>query len=309
MAAWLWGIRHQIARRRTELRSAAMMVATILCVAGPWLALAAWHHSQTDASLLPMADGVGAFDLRAVPLGGLALAAVPGLFFTRRLRGLRVLLVAAAIYAAVWLLSGRPVESLCLLVPTLSVVTVWVWVEMRRFPPPSRRVAAMAFACVVLVIAVAAIVRVKDRATVALGIANREDYLLLREPTYRAASVVNAMLLDETHLLSEDDRSLYFDRRVTPESVYRSWTDYDAEITDPAHLSHILRARGFTHLLLAEPIGMPEENSRSLSRLVDAQMATASTDCPLTLIQYASYCEASGEMRRYRLVELANHVQ
>ncbi len=310
VAAWLWSARHRVGGRRIRIRlqSAALMVATVLCVAGPWLALAAWHHVQADTGSPLVAVAVASLDTKAVPLGGLALAALPGLFFTRRLRGLRMLLVAATLYGALWLLSGRPVELLCLLVPLLSVTTVWVWIEMRRFPLPARRLACMAFACVVAAMAVAAIVRVKDRAAVALAVTDRENYLLLREPTYRAAVVVNAMLPGGTHLLSEDDRALYFDRRVTSESDYRSWTDYDAEITDPARLSHVLRARGFTHLLLAEPLFEPTadrgEARRSLSRLVDAEAATASTDRPLMLIQYASYSDAHGDMRRYRLVEL-----
>lgn len=306
VALWLWGARHRVGRRRVKFRTAAIIGATVLCVAGPWLALGAWHDARTETGEPLTASRVEPFHTGAVPLGGLALAAVPGLFFTRRLRGLRTLLVAAMLYGAVWLLSDRSVELLCMLVPLLSVATVWVWIEMRRFPPPARRVATTAFACVVAAMAVGAIVRVKDRVTVALAVADREEYLFLREPTYRAAVVVNAMLTAETHLLSEDDRSLYFDRRVTSESAYRQWTDYDAEITDPAHLSHILRARGFTHLLLVEPHADGGEDSRSLSRLVDAQMATESADRPFTLIQYASYPDAQGEVRRYRLVELGD---
>ena len=304
VAAWLFSARHRTGQRREELRLAALMGATVLCVAGPWLALAVWHHAQTETGQPLVASVVASFDLKTVAPGGLALAAVPGLFFTRRLRGLRVLLVAATLYGVVWLLSDRPVELLCLLVPLLSVATVWVWIEMRRFPPRARRVAGAAFGCVVAAMAVAAIVRVMDRAAVAVAVADREDYLLLREPTYRAAAVVNAMLRDETHLLSEDDRVLYFNGRVTRESDYRSWTDYAAEITNPAHLSHVLRAQGFTHLLLAETLdGHPTDN-RSLSRLVDAQIATPSSERPLMLTQYTSRSGADGETRRYRLMEI-----
>jgi hypothetical protein len=326
------------------LEGAAIVTVVALSVGGPWYVRAAWYRGNpvfpflgevfggrdTAANLpgtLPRSEsplGRGLLGLAAAPwqvtmhperfggrghqLGVLLLAAVPGALLCRRLRGLRTLLGVSLAYAVVWYLLRQNVRFLFPVVPPLSIVTVWVWIEMRRFPRAARSVAATTFAAVLAAMAVLPLVRARDQAAVALGLEDREHYLLKHEPSYRAAAVFNALASPGDHLLSQDYRAFYFNGRVTRENVYRRCTHYDRQITDPARLSRHLRDAGFTHLLLAETLtGEGVQYDPTLSRLAEAELSAGAQAEMLTLTDYV-FPDSDGALRHYRLVSLYNPV-
>ncbi len=340
--AWLAAWIRRPQQRRALLQGATIAAVVAISVAGPWYLRAAWHRGNPFFPFLSeafhradaVADGRGTLPSSKSPLGrtpkGLAmapwqitmqperfggrghqlgilmLAAVPGLFFTRRLRGLGMLLTIAGTYGLLWYLLRQNVRFLFPIVPLLSVAVVWVWMEMRRFPPPARWLTGVTFGVILAAMALVPLHRSYGSLAVAVGWETREDYLLRHEPTYEAAAVANDMLGPEAHLLSQDYRAFYFDHRVTRENIYRRYTHFDEEITEPSDFSRQLRCRGFTHLLLTEKLagdGPPCDST--LSRLAEAQWAGDRADELLKLTDYR-FEDVEGNQWRYRLVMLGS---
>ncbi len=244
------------------------------------------------------------FGGRGHQLGVLLLAALPGLLFSRRLRGLGTLLAVALGYGVLWYLLRQNVRFLFPAVPLLGVAVVWVWIEMRRFPEWPRWIAAATFAVALLAMAAVPLARSRDQLAVAVGWQDRKAYLVRHEPTYRAAVVADALLDRDAHLLSQDYRGFYFNCRVTRENIYRRYTGYDQRITDPVCFSRQLRDAGFTHLLLAEAVGGKGiRYDPTLSRLADAQLSSEAARDLFKLTDY-QYHDTDGTVRRYRLVML-----
>ena len=237
-------------------------------------------------------------------MGILLLAAVPGVLVCRCLRGLGTLLATAIAYGVIWFLLRQNVRFLFPVVPLLAVAAAWVWIELRRFRPAPRWTVAAAFALMVLAMALVPLRRSRGQLAVALGLQRRGEYLERHEPTWQAAVVANAVLSDDAHILSQDYRAFYFNRRVTRENVYRRYTHYDRHIAAPGELSRRLREAGFTHLLLAETVaGRGATFDPTLSRLADAQLRSEAAEELLTLREYR-FCDRDGAERRYRLVML-----
>ena len=335
-----WTFCRRRPQRRLLAEGAAVVLIVAVSVSGLWYVRAAWHRgnplypflSEVFAfgeaaageapQTLPAGKsplGRGPLGLAAAPwqvtmrperfggrgnqLGVLFLAALPGLLFARRFRGLTVLLAVAGAYAGIWYLLRQNVRFLFPVVPLLAVAVVWIWIEMRRLPRLPRRAAGAAFAVTLVAFAGVAVVRCRDQLAVAFALESRQQYLAGHEPTWPAADVSNQLLGRDAHLLSQDYRAFYFDCRVTRENIYRRRTAYDRQITRPADLSRQLRRRGFTHVLLAENLG--QQGIRfdpTLSRLVDAQWAAAGESL-VKLTEYR-FADSDGAVRRYRLVML-----
>ena len=340
-ATWIGTVLRRDRQRRLLLQGAAVVAVVALSVGGIWYLRAAWYRGNPvfpflsevfrtgDIAEVPRLETLPAsksplgrdpvqlavapwqvtmhperFGGRGHQLGVLLLAALPGLWFCRRLRGLGILLGVAAAYGVLWFMLRQNVRFLYPAVPPLCVAAVWVWIEMRRFPASARRVAAASFTVVLIAMAAVPLVRARKHLAVAVGIEDREHYLVREEPTYRAAAVANVLLGPDDHILSQDYRAFYFDRRVTRENVYRRRTRYDEDVCEPLELGHRLRRAGFTHLLLAETVaGEGIQYDSTLSRLADAQLSTRATDDLCKLTEYL-FEDSDGAVRRYRLVEL-----
>jgi hypothetical protein len=220
-------------------------------------------------------------------LGGLLLlAALPGVLLARRLRGLGILLTVAIGYAFLGLLFRADPWLMLPAVPLLAVAATWVWIELRRFPPAARWVAQIGLVSLAVAAAAVAINVPRDRLAVAVGLEDRDDYLVRHAPTYPAAAVANAILKNDAHLLSEDDCTFHFNCRVTRCSDFRRATA-DEPPANPSQRCGQLRAAGFTHLLL-----------------VDSDPADLlAPDSLLTLTEYR-YVADDGAARHYRLVML-----
>ena len=340
-ATVLWTLYCQPKRRRDMLVGAVVVSVVALSTAGVWYVRAAWYRGspvfpffseafeQTETANAPDREtlpkskaplGRNPLKLAVAPwqvtmhpehfggrghqLGVLLLAVLPGMAFCRRLRGMRTLLAIGLGYAVFWFFLRQNVRFLLPAVPPLLVAAVWVLIEMRRLPRGPKIVAATAMALALVASTAIPLWRARGEVAVAIGWEDREDYLVRTEPTYTAAAVVNHLLPKDARILSQDYRAFYFERKVTRENVFRRYTQYDQQVTDPAQLSIQLRSAGFTHLLLMEKVDGPGPDSdRTLSRLVEAQAATATAD-QLQLLTDYRFCDRDGVTRRYRLVAL-----
>ncbi len=289
---WAWAAFHHVEQRRFLLQGGT--IATLIAAGVGALASlpAMWSaaiHAQNDAARLSSAA--------ALPdhLGIVLLAAAPGVLLARRLRGLGAVLSAALVYAVFAFSLSGDARLLFPAAPLLSVAAVWVWIELRRFPQPARRTATTAFALMLACNTAMSLVRSPDALPVALGLEDREEYLLRSEPTYRAAAVANRVLRSNAHILSQERQAFYFDCRVTWENSLGRSLDGAWSALSVREMVRRLRSDGFTHLLLTETApGESEANHAPLNHLADAM---------LTLTDYRFHA-ADGSVRRYRLVAL-----
>lgn len=263
------------------------------------MATAAWH-----VTMHPEQSGG-----RGHQLGILFLVVLPGLAFSRRLRGLGTLLAVAGAYWVLWYLMRQNVRFLVPILPLLAIGAVWVLAEIRRFPRLPRCIAGLLVALILAVNAGASLARCRDQLATACGLETRPAYLSRHEPTWPAAEIANRIVGPDAHLLSQDYRAYYFQCRVTRENAYRRRTRYDLRVHDPFDLCRTLRRAGFTHLLLAENTGKQGiQFDDTLSRLADAQWASDAKDSLLKLADY-QFLDSDGALRRYRLVMLRSNAE
>ncbi len=324
--------------RRVEAWREALRTMTIIgtlagCLASPWYLRAAWYRGNpvypflaasadgAPAGFPPVKRPLGlhAIDLLSAPwqitfapqrfggqghqLGPLWLMALPSLLFVRRLRGLGTLLVAVAAYGGLWYLMRQNLRFLLVVVPPAAVAASWVLAELARFGKAPRRVAWCAISLALAIGVAAPVSRARRQWAVAVGWESRASYLRRVEPTYQAAELGNALFATCPHprLLSQDYRAYYFACEVTRESVFRRDTNYAQHRAPHRSLSSTLRARGFTHVLLAEaqgPSGIHYDNT--LSQLVDKELAGPGRAELLCLSDY-QFLDTDGANRHYRL--------
>lgn len=261
------------------------LVAVVLAaplVGRPWAWIAGAVAAIAAAGIHP------ASDLPQGYLGGLLLlAAAPGVLLTRRLRGLGALLTLGIGYVILGLLLRAGPWPMLPAASLLAVVATWVWIELRRFPPGPKWVAQTGLVSLAVLAAVASLRLPGDRLAVAVGLEDRDDYLVRYAPTYPAAAVANSILKADAHLLCEDDCTFHFDCHVTRASDFRRVTADDPPPADSSQRREQLRAAGFTHLLLVDP--------DTTGLLAD--------DTLLTLTEYR-HIARDGVARHYRLVML-----
>ncbi len=289
--AWAWAVLRRVEQRRFLLEGGiiAMLIAVAagaLCsFPAIWPAAKSAYLATPDISAAVLPDH----------LGIVLLAAVPGVLLVRRLRGLGAVLSAALVYAVLIFSLNGDARLLFVAVPLLSVAAVWVWMELSRFPRPARWVAAAAFAVMIACSTAVSLTRSPDTLRVALGLEDREEYLLRHEPTYLAAAIANRLLRTNSRLLSQERRAFYFDCPVTWESSLGRTIDGNPSTWSVRETVERLRRAGFTHLLLAETApNEPKKVVSPLNRVADAN----------SLLTDYCFRTADGSVRHYRLVML-----
>ncbi|MBN2021375.1 MAG: hypothetical protein JW809_01145 [Pirellulales bacterium] len=332
-AAWIGAAVRRHAPRRTLLEGAAIAMAVAVATAGPWYARAAWRGenplpptwdrmADVAADVTPVQGTAPAppsarallelpaapwqvtmrperFGGRADQLGVVYLAALPGLAFARRLRGLGMLLAVAGAYVLAWYLLARDVRSLLPIAGCLAVGVAWVAMESRRMAAAPRRMAAAVGVAILSVSAVVAMAHTREQWAVAAGVEPREQYLARREPSFAAASVTNLMAQGHWRLLSQDGRAFYFEPPVVCEPVFRRVAGYDRAVREPSDLSRVLRRAGFTHLVLVERLDGGAGFDPTFTQLAEADP---------TVREIAAFRAASSGLaaRRYRLLQLGD---
>ncbi len=336
----LWIGSRQAERRRLLWEGTAIITILALSLGGFWYVRSAWHRGNPfyplfqevlncetavqrglpvlSDSALPLGRNpvtlvTAAWKVTMHPecyggkqyaLGTLFLAMLPGVFLSRRLRGLGILMAVAGTYWFLWFLLCQDVRSLLPIVPVLSLMSLWVLLEMRRLPVGPRWLAGAAIAGSLAGCCAVGAMECRDRVAVACGWESREDYLSRCEPTWQAARLVNRLAQPGDRILSQERRAFYFDCPLTQEDVYRRRTGYEKEVTDPLEFGRQMRGLGFTYLLLAENYGSEGiQYDPTLSQLADSQWDAGANDSLMTLCDY-EFEDADGGMRHYRLVML-----
>ena len=311
-AAWVWTVIRRKEQRLFLLRGGAVTMLISVAVGGAlltfpgsnrqgWQGQQGWHAPERsegrvspDDHALRCAQGRATKNAFSDHLGLVLLAAAPGVLIVRRLRGLWGVAFVAVAFAALVMSIDGDARLLFPAVPLLSVAAVWVWIELRRFPAGARRAAVAALTLMLAVGAAKSLVRSYDVLRVSLGMEDRESYLVRREPTYTAAVVANHLLRPDARLLSQDRCMFYFDCRTTWTGADERLLELERSSMPVGETSKRLREAGYTHLLLAEPIGKIGRRGSPLSRLADASSV---------LTDYQRR-DADGRAHRYRLVSL-----
>jgi len=288
---WAWAVVHYAEQRQFLLRGGAIALAFTIGVG-----VLAHLPTLETASGFPEWSFSPALSFSLVEPWGLLLPAViPGVLLVRRLRALGVVLTASLVYLALIFLLGNNAMQSVAVVPLLSAAVVWIVIELGRFPRPAYWIAAVSLAILAICDLTLPFAKTYDVAPLALGFADREEFLLQREPTYRAAAVANRILRPNDHILSQAPPSFFFNCRVTSETLLNlPFNEGDSHLSTREAVAR-LRREGFTHLLLAKSIaGSKPADGSPLHRLADAG---------LTLTDY-DFRTADGCVCRYRLVQL-----
>ncbi len=252
----------------------------------------------------------------ATHLGPLSLLALGVLSAMRRLRGLSLIIGVSAVYFVLAQYSPWPGRWWSPLVPPAGIVAVWVWQEMANCP---RTVSSVASIAVVLLAVAAPIDRWTKAAghlAVATGWQHRDEYLLAREPTYRAALMLNRIGRASDRLLCEDSpaawgaSTFYFNCPVARQVGVGSTPDSSAARNDAAWIE-AARAGGFTYLLLAEAVeaaSVAASDSEPLS-LDASPMAGISDEVGpigevIPILEYR-FADDNNRPIRYRLLRVA----
>ncbi|MEN6407627.1 MAG: hypothetical protein ABFC77_14290, partial [Thermoguttaceae bacterium] len=246
---WSWAVAGRSEQRNLLLRGAAVFALAALGVALP--AGIGAGEGLSFSWAMRRVEWLGLSGLSASAwsehLGLVALAALPAVFWMRRLRGLGVVLSVAAVYVAAVVLLANDARLLFPAVPLFAAAAVWVMAEMRRLPRRAQWIAASALGLMLACQWTDSVVRSFEGPAAALGLEDREDYLLRREPVYQAAAIANRVLRPDARLLSQDARTFYFNCRVTcetslPRPIAANGSDAARRLCDD----------GFTHVLLVD---------------------------------------------------------
>jgi hypothetical protein len=307
MIPMVWLGRRQPARRGLLAKGAGVVALVAVAVAGLWYARAACHPGP-----FPCFAGEAwrsAIEQRFAEcrhFGVLLLAVAPGMAVARRLRGLGTLLVGALIYTGCWWLLGQRAGLLLPAIPVFAIATVWVMVELYRFPAVARWVAAAAIVALAVVDVAGDAMSCRDRLPVAMLQETRDAYLERREPTWPAADIMNQITSPGTRLLSQEERTFYFRCPVTLEKTYLQTDGDRLRDLKPGDFSGLLRESGFSHVLLTETVAADSRAGASLAwRLAEASTAIAGHEDWLTLCRY-TFTEPDGTQRRYWLLMLTD---
>lgn len=322
---------------RTGWKLAAVTAVVAISIAGTWYVRAAWHTGDPVYPFLSRgeSEGEGALALghiaparkrplgfnpsdvisapwqltmtpelfggRGHQLGAIFLAALPGLWLTRRLRGLGWLLAIAGLYAALWYCLRQNVRFLFPLIPLALIPTAWVWAESSRFHLAPRFLVACLLLTLATSGAAASALRCRGHWAVALGLESREQYLSREEPTYRFARLVNERLPLGARICSQEQRAFYFERPLVRERMYRERTQYHLAIDTPLALTQRLRRDGFSHMLLMERANDAGDNT--LSELVRS-LESQGFHTPWREVAAGDGRDPEGNLRHYRLLRL-----
>ena len=286
-------------------RGYAMMVAAAALAAAPLLVRAVECGRTTQPEIIAATQHEHADELLR-DAGFVFLVAAPGILIARRLRGLGLLLAMAGCFGlfVTWLSPTGLLPILLPMVPLLAVALAWVWCEWRRLPRPARLVAHATLLLVFMAGASAAVLEARSRWQVALGAETRQQYLLDREPTYKAASLLNQLGAPHAHLLSQDAGGFYFNCRVTPADAWRQTIDGAA--TEPNLLPDDcarLRDAGFTHVLLVAPAADAEPADSMHGDVIATRPLAVDPIGMIRLHEYVFRCD-DGTARRYGLYML-----
>jgi hypothetical protein len=277
------------------IRHAGCMGAAALLVAGPWLALAIAAGPESSAQTLHSV---------IVHVGPATVAALLGLLAARRLLGLDVLLTSLAVYMALSAAIAPSSRWWALVASWVSVIVCWVWLELDGFPRWARRAGVGVLCLLAIACPVSQCTTTLETLAVAVGWQSRRDFLLARQPAYRAAWWFNRIQRPGDRLLAQDPRVFYFDCPTAALAGVGLERGNPAEGTDLKGWIAAARRGGFSYLLTAEPLaGSPSpagsvDDSSGHSAGPSRNYPELSADGQV--IPILEYCFADDKSRRIR---------
>ncbi len=191
-----WVAAAQRESRRELSQAARTLLLAFLVTAAPWLFFLGFSLNQPGPT-----QSVRSVVTHLGPLLLLALGMLPA---TRRLRGLSLLIGVSAVFFVLAPYSPWPGRWWSPLVPPAGIVAVWVWRETAERPRAVSGIISMAAAILALAVPVVRWTTAGGYLAVATGWQHRDDFLLAREPTYRAARMLNRIGHSSDRLLYQD---------------------------------------------------------------------------------------------------------
>ena len=304
-----WVAAAQGESRREFWQAARTLLLACLVTAAPWLFFLGFSLNQPGPTQ----------SIRSVVthLGPLLLLAVGMLPATRRLRGLSLVIGVSSVFFVLAQYSPWPGRWWSPLVPPAGVVAVWVWRDTVQRTRAVSGIVSTAVVILALAVPVAGWRTAGNYLAVATGWQHRDDFLLTREPTYRAARMLNRIQNSSDRLLYQDSTgggvasTFYFNCPAARQVGAADWLSWSSAARNDAALTDAASASGFTYVLVAEPAGFARgaATDRGLST-PDASAAAGSNDEVgpigevIPILEYR-FADDNNRPIRYRLLRLA----
>jgi len=258
-------------------------------------------------ALIPLSLDPLRFESRPHQLGPLWLMTLPLLVLVRPRPHRRVV----GLVALGWLLIALSMsqrQSPRFLLPALGPLAVgagWVVAALAARCDPRARLAVGLIAGVLLLQAAWAMARARSGWAYLAGEESALAYLEKREPTVVVGRWMAAHLPKEAVVVGQDHRGFYLPRRYVMELAHRRRTRWGRDPNQPpgspVQIVATLRARGFTHLLTAQPVPLDA---------VEFDPTLTSWLAPLLEASpprwQAVLTDGDGVTRRYRVDDLAD---
>ncbi|MBI4970711.1 MAG: phospholipid carrier-dependent glycosyltransferase, partial [Candidatus Omnitrophica bacterium] len=215
----------------------------------------------SEAKLQAYGTGKSLLDLLALPwnltfhqelfggwgnqLGPIFLVFLPFFFLIKnKTRDFLYMILFLVFYVLAWFFMKQNTRFLFPAIPFLAILIAFCVYALRS---------RSAVLVVLIFSALASSINVyhlKEYARLLLGRETREMFISRHVGIFPMAGFVNLSLPKNAHLLTQDHRGYYFDRRYTRERAWRRTTHYPDKFHDPRLLRADLISEGFTHLVL-----------------------------------------------------------
>jgi hypothetical protein len=238
-----WIVWLKPATKPAALRGLATVLTIAGALAGGWYLRGANHGNFTGRLSLHGHAAAGA----GIVL--LTLAAAALLLRPRHNVRCVALMVAAGIVSGVLIFEQQ--RWWVPLVPLLSIIAAYTWLEIAAFAPLPRRLAQATIAALVLAGLWPPLQIARDNAAVVCGLESRDSYLLGRHPEFAAVVLANRLVPAGGQLLADGVFGVYLHcRTLNATSYWRRHSDPNVGLAEAATQ---FRSHGITHVLVAQP--------------------------------------------------------
>jgi hypothetical protein len=240
------------------------------------------------------------FDSVAHQFGPAFLLFLPGLALLRPPGRVAWLAALGWAFLTICLTRRQSMRFVLIAVAPMAVAVAWLAVAwLNRATRPGRVVAWLILAVALFEGSIAA-GRARQSLPIVLGRESRLHALTRVEPTWTVGRWVDAHLPRDARLIGQDHRGFYVPRPYTMEMAHRRRTGLGSRGESADDIARVLRDRGFTHLLMAEPV---PENAVEHDPTLARRLAPWLDDGRLPLYREA-LTDGDGVTRRYAIFAL-----
>ncbi|MFH1665266.1 MAG: glycosyltransferase family 39 protein [Candidatus Omnitrophota bacterium] len=190
-------------------------------------------------------------------LGPVFLAVIPAVVFLRKIdRRLKLVLVFASAYIALWFIQYQHMRFFLTVVPFLSVISAYILFDVAGTKRVLDKI-ILGAVCVLLGLSVMfSIYRNLEPLRVVSGLESKTDYLKANERAYEVSMYVNKDLSPGARIMVVNEAHTFFIDRASQRELYWWIFDrYDKKYDTPGAVIGLLKSEGFTHILYADPEG------------------------------------------------------